>query len=105
MRSEAGLQFQNDMFLRTSNHAAHFSDHGLFEGAAAKQQHFSSYDECYSAFSATLPALFDTTLYDGVYNDELDQSIKYWTHEIADDLHNSFAAEAYDVHATSMDQM
>ena len=102
---QAGLQFQNDLFLRSSNHAAHFSDHGLFEGAAAKQEHFSSYDECFSAFSATLPALFDTTLYDGVYNDELDQSIKYWTHEIADDLHNSFAAEAYDVHATSMDQM
>ena len=35
----------------------------------------------------------------------MDQSIKYWTHELNDDLHNVFAAEAYDVHATSMDQM
>ena len=28
--------------------------------------------ECISAFTATLPALFDTTLFDSAYNDEVD---------------------------------
>ena len=63
------------------------------------------YDECFSAFTATLRALFDTTLFDSVYKDEVDTSFKYWANVLSGDLHNVFSADAYDVHSTSMDQM
>ena len=104
---QAGLTFQSDVFLHTSTHDANFLDHSLFEGAAANHYHYPEqiYFDCFSAFTATLPALFDTTLFDSVYKDEVDTSFKYWANELAGDLHDVFSAEAYDVHSTSMDQM
>ena len=108
---QAGLQFQSDVFRSTSKHDANLADHGLFEGAAANHYHYEDqigdqiYDECFSAFTATLPALFDTTLFDSVYKDEVDTSFKYWANVLSGDLHNVFSADAYDVHSTSMDQM
>ena len=96
---QAGLIYQSDVFRHTSTHDANFFDHSLFEGAAANHYHYAEqiYDECFTTFTANLPALFDTTLFDGAYKDEVDTSSKFWANELTGDLHDEymFSAKAY----------